>query len=465
MVDFSGALLAARQGDSGIDTERTIWLEIGPHSVCGGMVKGTFGSHSKTVPTLRKSVDAYKTLATALEMLYLTGVEINWNEYHRDFPAAQQVLDLPRYSWDLNTYWIQYRNNFTLTKGDGVVQQLAIEAPAAEPKPVPKYISPSVQQVIEESHGSERSSVVVQSDIYDPRLLSVLQDHRVNGAALCPSVSFIPLRSFLPFVLICSKQSMWADVALTVANYMLVNSPTTFDIDTTGLDVANVVVDKPLFAVPGETSRLFRTSATAKWSSNTISMSIFSVDGNGKRTASHCKVDVHITPQQRWASEWKRNTHFITSRIDALSQNNDSHMIRRGMAYKLFGALVEYSKEYQGMSEVILDSKRLEAVATINFQVGKQGFHLNPKLIDSLGHIAGFIMNANDDVDSKTTAFINHGWERMRFAEPIQEGKTYRAYNRMQLVEKTTYTGDTYILDNNRIVGIFEGVTVCKAIR
>ncbi|KAF2655735.1 polyketide synthase [Lophiostoma macrostomum CBS 122681] len=442
MVDFSGALLAARQADSGLDTDRTIWLEIGPHSVCGGMVKGTFGSQSKTIPTLRKGVDAYKTVSTALEMMYLTGVEVNWNEYHRDFPAAQQVLDLPRYSWDLNNYWIQYRNNFTLTKGDGMVQRLAIEAPAAavEPKPVPKYISPSAQQVIEESHGPEESSLVVQSNIYDPRLVSVLQDHRVNGAALCPS-------------------SLWADVALTVANYMLVNSPNNVDIDTTGLDVANVAVDKPLLAVPGETTRLFRASATTKWFSNTISMAIFSVDGNGKRTASHCTVDVHITPQQRWLSEWKRNTHFITSRIDSLAQSQDSHMIRRGMAYKLFGALVEYSKEYQGMSEVILDSKLLEAVSTVNFQVGSQGFHLNPKWIDSLGHIAGFIMNANDDVDSKTTAFINHGWERMRMAEPIREDKTYRVYNRMQLVEKITYSGDTYILDNDRIVAIFEGVT------
>ena len=135
-------------------------------------------------------------------------------------------------------------------------------------------------------------------------------------------------------------------------------------------------------------------------------------------------------------------------------------MIKRGMAYKLFGALVEYGKEYQGMSEVVLDSKRLEAVATVEFQVGQEGFHLNPRWIDSLGHIAGFIMNANDGVDSWAQVFINHGWERMRVAEPLQTSKVYRAYNRMQLVEKTSYVGDTYILEDGRIVAIFEGVTV-----
>jgi naphtho-gamma-pyrone polyketide synthase len=444
MVDFCGALIAAGQADDALVSQRSIWLEIGPQSVCGGMVKGTVGSQCKTVPTLRKKVEAYVTLATALEMLYLAGVEVNWNEYHRDFPSAHEVLDLPRYAWDLNNYWIHYRGDFCLTKGDVAVPQLAVEAPpAVEPKLVAKYISPCAQQVIEESHGADRSSLIVQSNIYDPRLLPVLHDHRVNGAALCPS-------------------SLWADVALTLANYMLVHSPNAFDIDTTGLDVANVVVDKPLLAVPTETNHSFRASATTTWSSNTISMAIFSVDSTGKRTASHCKLDVHITPQQRWLNEWKRNTHFVTSRIEALTQSKDNHMIRRGMAYKLFGAVVEYSREYQGMSAVVLDSKNLEAVSTVNFQVGQQGFHVNPKWIDSLGHIAGFIMNANDDVDSRATVFINHGWERMRIAEPFEEGKKYRAYNRMQLVEKTTYIGDTYVLEGDRLVAIFEGVTVCE---
>lgn len=40
--------------------------------------------------------------------------------------------------------------------------------------------------------------------------------------------------------------------------------------------------------------------------------------------------------------------------------------MKRGMVYKLFGAVVEHSKEYQGMEEVVLDSERPEAVSTVN---------------------------------------------------------------------------------------------------
>ena len=261
---------------------------------------------------------------------------------------------------------------------------------------------------------------------------------------------------------------MYADLALTLANYLLVQNPSREAAATTGLEVINVRIENPLIARPNETKHLFRVSATVSWSSNLICMAIFSVNDSGKRTAAHAKLDVRVTPQQRWLDEWKRNTHLITARIDALTQgvhgqngSNDSHMVKRGMAYKLFGALVEYANEYQGMAEVVLDSKRLEAVSTVKFQVDQQGFYVNPRWIDSLGQIAGFIMNANDGVDSRTQVFINHGWERIRIAEPLQSGKIYRAYNRMQLVEKTTYAGDTYVLDGEYIVAIFEGVTVC----
>ena len=194
-VDFTGALtVAAAAGnadDGGLGlgaNERTLWLEIGSHPVCSGMAKGTLGTHVKAVATLRQNMDAYKTLTAALEVLYLAGIEVDWNEYHRHFPAAQEVLDLPMYSWDLKNYWIQYRNDFCLTKGDNITPQNTAETPNA-PVVVHKFISPCAQKIVEESHSSDQSSLIVESDIFDDRLLPVLQGHLVNGAALCPSVS------------------------------------------------------------------------------------------------------------------------------------------------------------------------------------------------------------------------------------------------------------------------------------
>lgn len=154
------------------------------------MVKGTLGSDAVTLATLRRSPDGYGSLTALLESLYLSGSEIDWNEYHRDYPSSHRVVELPRYSWDLKKYWIDYRNDFCLLKGEKSDDASSSDSPSSKQAPQFKYISPAVQKVIDEDHGTEKSTAVIESDIFDDRLLPVLQGHLVNGAALCPSVSF-----------------------------------------------------------------------------------------------------------------------------------------------------------------------------------------------------------------------------------------------------------------------------------
>lgn len=234
---------------------------------------------------------------------------------------------------------------------------------------------------------------------------------------------------------------------------------------STGFDVSSMKVEAPLIALPDEKTHVFRVYAEADWRLNQIKMSLGTVNEAGKVTKRHATFVVLVNPGQTWLHEWKRLTHLVQGRVDSLSAGvvaGSCHHIKRGMAYKLFGALVDYGKEYQGMKDIIMDSDQLEAVSTVEFQVGADGFHLNPRWIDSLGHIAGFNMNANDSLASKSTVFVNHGWDHMRIAEPLEAGKTYRAYNRMQPVEKSLYAGDTYIFDNGRLIAVFEGVTVCN---
>lgn len=235
-------------------------------------------------------------------------------------------------------------------------------------------------------------------------------------------------------------------------------------IESTGFDVSNMKVEAPLIALPGEKTHVFRVQAEADWRLNQIKMSLGSVGDDDKVTRRHATFVVLIRPEQMWLHEWKRFTHLVQGRVDSLAKGvveGSCHHIKRGMAYKLFSALVDYGQDYQGMKDVIMDSDQLEAVSTVEFQVGSESYHLNPRWIDSLGHIAGFIMNANDSMANKSTVFVNHGWDHMRIAEPLEIGKTYRAYNRMQPVGKSLYAGDTYIFDCGRLIAIFEGVTVC----
>ncbi|KAL1963919.1 hypothetical protein VTN77DRAFT_7725 [Rasamsonia byssochlamydoides] len=436
-VNFQGALETAKAAS--IVDDRTVWLEIGSHPACSGMVKGTLGSQTLTIPSLRKGTDTWKVIASGLESLYLNGIEIDWSEYHRDFKNSHRVVDLPRYSWDLKNYWIQYRNDFCLTKGDDP-EPKQIPVTVTDEQETLVYISPSTQRVLEEHNAADISTLLVESDIHDPRLAPVIQGHKINGAALCPS-------------------SLYADIAMSVADYMLkANNKRS---DNAGLDVANVKVEKPLIGIPDRGPQILRISASADWSTNIVSISLYSVTAEGKKLTDHATCEVRITENQTWFDDWKRTSYLIRSRITSLDKavdEGDSHKMKRGIVYKLFSALVDYDPRYQGMQEVVLDSNELEATAKVSFQVDDCGFFINPCWIDSLGHIAGFIMNGNDNVQSKTQVFVNHGWDRMRFATRVSKDKVYQTYNRMQLVSGTMYAGDTYILDEGNIVAIFEGV-------
>ncbi|KJZ72324.1 hypothetical protein HIM_08250 [Hirsutella minnesotensis 3608] len=436
VVNFQGAVETAMAASK--VNERTVWLEIGPHPACSGMVKGIMGPRSTTLVSLRKSVSPWVSIVSALESMYLQGLQIDWNNYHRHFKQSHQVIQLPRYGWDLKNHWIAYKNDWLLTKGEGAVAPTK-SLPAPEPKTYP-YLSPSLQRLLEVKHSSVQSTLLAESDLFDNRLIHVLRGHTVNGAALCPS-------------------TMYGDLGMTIAKTLVQgNKAASF----TGFDVCDVQIDRPMVAQANETSHLFRVSAVADWSSRLIKLSIYSVDDNGNSTASHAKLNVRLTTDKaEWLDEWKSIAYLIRGRISSLERgvlSGNCHKLKRSMVYKLFTSIVEYSDAYRGMEEVILDSEELEATAKVKLRVGDQGFFLNPHWIDSLGHISGFIMNGSENLPSDKQVFINHGWSHLKFAEYPDPKKVYTTYNKMQLTDGKLYAGDTYVLDGDRIVGVFERI-------
>ena len=182
-VNFQAALVAGR--DSGTFKDGSVWVEIGAHPVCSNMIKAVLGPHVSALPSLRRNGDTWKVLAESLSALYLAGLDIQWKDYHRDFEHALRVLQLPSYHWDSKNYWIQYNNDFCLTKGD----EKPATIPAAPVSIVSTLSTSSVQRVVEQQLGREKSNLVIESDLHHPSLVGVYQGHMVNGVALCPSVS------------------------------------------------------------------------------------------------------------------------------------------------------------------------------------------------------------------------------------------------------------------------------------
>ncbi|KAL1587284.1 Non-reducing polyketide synthase PKS1 [Cladosporium halotolerans] len=445
-VNFWTALTSGQKAK--VFDEKTAWLEVGAHPVCSGMVKASVGA-TVTAPSLRRNEDAWKTIATSMCALHTAGVNFDFDEFHREFNDAQELYSLPAYSFDNKKYWLDYTNNWTLTKGEvPQVKEVYVERPGAAAAPVSeapaKRLSTACQRVVSEDFSANNANVVVQSSLADEKLYPVVCGHMVNNAALCPS-------------------SLYADMALTVGDYIWKQArPGT---EVPGMNVCNMEVGKPLIAQipqPAQGQHI-QLEAKADLASGTVKLFYRSVSPDGKKLLDHAHCTMYYEDKSAWAAEWSRYNYMVKSQMDILSQKTmtgGAHKVQRGMAYKLFKALVSYADKYRAMSEVVLDGQNTEASAVLDFPTKPEDgdFYCPPYHIDGSCHISGFICNASDLLDSEQNVYVSHGWGAMKFSKPLTAGMKLRNYVRMQPQPNNISKGDVYIMDGEEIIAVCEGI-------
>ena len=177
-VNFMGGITAGRM--KSIIDESTIWVEVGPTPICSALLKSTLGSETVTIPSLHKKEDPWRTLSNGLSLLHRKGLQIDWDEVHSEYESSHMVLGLPSYTFENKNYWLEYHNNWCLTKGE------AMEAPT-EKRKSGRLSTSSVHKVTKQDYG-ERITIVAESDLSEPDLSDAILGHLVNGAALCPAV-------------------------------------------------------------------------------------------------------------------------------------------------------------------------------------------------------------------------------------------------------------------------------------
>ncbi|KAG9246027.1 BcPKS12, polyketide synthase [Calycina marina] len=439
-VNILGGLIAAQK--DGLIDEKTVWLEIGPHPVCLAMVKSIFGAATFGCPTVQRNEVPYKTLSKTLSVLHTTGLAIDWTEYHRDFSSSLRLLDLPSYSFDDKNYWIQYEGDWCLTKGDKKKDILPAVA-----EQIFKFSTSSIHEIMSQVVDGDHVTVCSESDLARPDLRGVVSGHVVNGAFLCPSAS-----SF-------SYLSLYADMAMTLCDYAYrLVRPDEKDLVA---NVAKMQVPKILLARVDGKSQIVRLAANVDVAKGRADL-VFTT-GQGEDKVEHATCKVLFDTSTKCLSDWAKNAYLIQSRVNWLQeagQQGKAHKIGRGLAYKLFAALVDYNQKYRGMEEVILHSENMEATARVKFQTTEKdgSFMCSPFWIDSVAHISGFIVNGSDATNSIENVYISHGWESLQFAEPLVADKTYRSYVKMQSQPGKIMAGDVYIFDGERIVACVGGL-------
>lgn len=235
---------------------------------------------------------------------------------------------------------------------------------------------------------------------------------------------------------------------------------------TVNINIANLEVTKGLVANNNtKTPQLIRvTITTADIHSGVASLVWENVHSDGSLSDPFATCQIFYGNAKEWLSSWSPLAHLIQGRIEALEKlaaegvaNRFSHR----MAYTLFASnLVDYADKYRGMQAVVMNEFEAFADVTLKQVPGGNSYTVPPYFIDSVAHLAGFVMNVSDAGDTANNFCVTPGWNSMRFARPLVAGQSYRSYVKMipTSEDPSVYLGDVYILQDEAIVGMVGGI-------
>ncbi|KAL8792417.1 MAG: hypothetical protein Q9195_005031 [Heterodermia aff. obscurata] len=443
-VNFLAALETAEK--IGTIDDETAWIEIGPHPVCMGFVKATLSEINVAAPSLRRGEDNWITLAQSLATLHCAGVQIGWSEFHREFEKNLRLLQLPNYAWNEKNYWIQYNGDWALTKGNTFydAEKNLAKAQVALPAPKSSLSTSTVQRIIDETFNGTAGTVVMQSDLMQADFRAAAWGHKMNGCGVVTS-------------------SIHADISYTLGEYLYKKlKPKSKEVH---MDIARLEVLKGLVAnSKPDVPQLIQVSVTTTdIHSNIAQLEWYNVHANGSAKELFASATLVYGNPAEWLDSWIPMTHLVQGRIQELermAELGSANRFNHNMAYLLFGNnLVDYANKYRGMHSVVLHD--LEAFAEVVLSTEKGGtWTVPPYFIDSVAHLAGFVMNVSDTQNTKDNFCVTPGWKSMRFAKPLIAGAKYRSYVKMipTAEDPSIYFGDVYILQQDVIIGLVGGI-------
>ncbi|KAK8050737.1 Type I Polyketide synthases (Type I PKS) [Apiospora phragmitis] len=461
-VNFLGALEAARK--IGAVDEDTVWVEIGPHPVCTNFVKSSLQYAPSSaapdaaapamvaVPTFRRDESNWQTLGQALAVLHCAGAKVHWQELHAPFERSLNLLDLPTYGWNDKTYWIQYNGDWALTKGNTFYDEekkskAALRGCGSSPlaASVSNLSTSTVQRIVEERFDGSSGLVVMQSDLRQADFRAAAWGHKMNGVGVVTS-------------------SIHADIAYTLGEYLYSKlKPKSKQVN---INVANLEVLKGLVANNDASKpQLIQVAlSTPNIDGNTAEMKWYNVGADGIAADEFfASATLYFTADATtWLESWRPLQHLVQGRVaelERLAASGVANRLSHAMAYRMFATnLVDYAQKYRGMRSVVMHE--LEAFADVELYTGSSSgsWTVPPHFIDSVAHLAGFVMNVSDAADTKNSFAVTPGWGSMRFARSLVAGGRYRSYVRMLPTPEdgSVFLGDVYIMDRDtrEIVGM-----------
>lgn len=397
-VEFVSAVQACEE--NGFIRDETVVVEIGPRPANIGLIQRSLRAAQPTaLATLRGGQNDWYVISSCLAAAHDAGVKIYWDVFHEPYRAHLQHAPLPRPSLDCRNFWQPL----------GAARSGINHTAAATEKTL---LSSSLHRVHSLSEEGSQSVGVFYSTISEKDLANAIQGHVVDGASICPASVFI-------------------DVALSAATYLAHESLTT-PRSIIGTEMKDLNITSPLILYPDDQHQQIRIEARFDRKKELVSVHI--VAANSTHLGSHpkyadCQISFRTGERQSWATEWNKLRRLITDRCRAInSMGLHQHCkLNRALFYHIFGELVIYSDAYQTIQDAAIAVGFLDASATLKFEGASGTFLCNPYMIDSVVHLAGFLLNA-DPHKRRDLVWISNRIDNFRIVGEILPGREYHMY-------------------------------------
>ncbi|EFQ36633.1 beta-ketoacyl synthase domain-containing protein [Colletotrichum graminicola M1.001] len=432
VVDFQGGVQAIQsrlEGGGG-----GLWLELGPAAVLTDLTASILSSSpssrtggARMVCSLKPGGSPWDSISAALAAAYETQQDVDWVGFYAPYASQLSLVRLPSYAFDLKDYWRPYPSP----------APAPAPAPAAASPPVLEAPPPLLSTCLHHVISTSAKLFEFRSSLFEPHLKSLIDGHRLMDVPISPAC-------------------VLGEMALTAASYALGRAGHE-TCEAIELGTRNCVFLRPVSVDSSRTGLTVTITAEIRnrpeGTAVEIKMLVDQQDGSSLPAA---QVEVHMTSPQRLAADWAMVSRFIWERcasvVDA-AKAGSGQRLTPSFFYSIFAQTVSYSAAFQRVVDVFLSPDMQEGVANVVLAPAPEScsFTLNPYWLDSLTHLAGFLVNGDPSKPADVLYMMN-SYDSYNIVEPLESGRPYTVYTRVVKRDKKSAVVNVYVFCDQRLV-------------
>jgi iterative type I PKS product template protein len=428
-VAFVEAIRACER--EGLIENQSVVIESGPHPVCIGLMASSLQeAKPSSYPSLRRGRDDWESISQCLAAAHRAQLSVSWADVHKDhLDQLRLISDLPTYAFDLKSFWFSYETKGAPTKTSDQNRGVSQSG-------ITRLSSASLHSVKHMRKEGSHILATFTADLSDPHLAKAIGGHVVDGVAICPASVFI-------------------DMAYTAAAYLENESSSVSNTTLATYDLTNLSMRNPL-VVRGNDNDPTIAVVEGDLDQSTGMVSIRFASGEKGATSSSdygsCSIQLS-QPSEPCIRDWSRMQPLVKSRLNTLvsSSPKEVHRMNKALFYKLFSEIVDYSGQFHGVDEATLAMDFHDASIVLQVDLNKElgMFTCNPFAVDTIVHVAGFLLNADVRKPKSEIHIANHIGS-LRVLDDLSSGP-YRAYATIREQDNKTGTSlcDVYVTDRN----------------